>query len=237
MLHHSLPLDKHHNALITKFKIENMGETFLVSDFLEDYDEVNSHFFKHKSSSSKLISNNIFVPGIYDVFIKQKKYDNSGVRIKEVLLFNSEYDYEYNLSFSHSNKWDQIFDLDINNGSCLFLSDRVLENKLELDIFLEKWMSYQYNGNILDLTIDNQILAFSISSGFGDGVYKFYGYYDHSKLIGLKVEFITDEEEAEFEANQEFESVSDSSNSDEESSYSSNATFNSLDDDESSDED
>jgi hypothetical protein len=215
-----------HNFIIKKFQIENLGEAFLVSDLLEDYDDVHNNFFKGKSQGSQKISNNVFVKGLYDVFIKQKKYGNSGVRAKEVIMFNSEYDYEYNLSFTNSNKWEQIFDLEINNSTCLFLSDRVLENKLELDIFLEKWMSYQYSGNISDLTIDGYLIGFGVSSGFGDGVYDFYGYYDDNKLIGLKVEFITDETEAEFEDDQIFESVSNSSD---DSSDSSNATFNSLD--------
>ncbi len=193
MSHHSLPLDnQHHNALITKMHLENFGENLLISDFLENYDEVNNAFYSNNKINSKSLSNSIILPGFYNSYIKQKKYEKSGLRVKEVLLCHSDYEV-----LTHSDEWELVFDLDINCGSCLFLTDTVLEHKLDLDIFLEKLMSCQYTGNMLPFIVNGKLLGFGVSSGFGDGRYDFFALYEEDRIIALKVEFISDEEDEE----------------------------------------
>lgn len=193
MSHHSLPLDnQHHNALITKMHLENFGEKLLIADFLENYDEVNNAFYSNNKTNSKSLSNSIILPGFYNSYIKQKKYEKSGLRVKEVLLCHNDYEV-----LTHSDDWELVFDLYINCGSCLFLTDAALEYKLELDIFLEKLMSYQYTGNILPFIVNDKLLGFGVSSGFGDGRYDFFALYEEDRIIALKVEFISDEEDEE----------------------------------------
>ena len=184
--------DKKHVVLTSTFKMHHDGSQMLVSDVMEDYEEVRNYF---EEESQKLFSNHqsILIPsGTYDVFITEAKYNKWGNRVKEVTIFNEIYDYEVNnLGFDN---WVDKYTIGIDAGSCMFFSDDVLNNKLELDIFLEKWMSCQYDGNILKYEQDGKLNAFGVTSGFGDGIYNVNVYYDNDNIIGLYICFINDDE-------------------------------------------
>lgn len=187
--------------LVYKFDFNHTGEKLLITDFIENYDEVLKLFSKQNKSNryalqSSHVLNNL-VNGKYDVFVHEKKYDKWGLRVKKITFFNSFYDYEYNENIDE-NKWEVLFNLTIDAGSCLFLSDSVLEDNNKLNNFLEKWMSFNFKGNILKLDNDNQLVGFGTSSGYGDGLYEFKVYVEDNSLIGLQVEFIDDNEQKEY---------------------------------------
>lgn len=186
--------------LIYKFDFFHLGEKLLVTDFIENYDEVFKLFSKQNKTNkyavqSSFVLNNL-VNGKYDVFVYEQKYDKWGLRVKKITFFNSLYDYEYNKNIDE-NKWEILFNIGIDAGSCLFLSDCVLENCDKLNNFFEQWMGKNYKGNILKLD-NNQTSGFGTSSGYGDGLYEFKVYKDNDNIIGLEVEFINDDLQKEY---------------------------------------
>jgi len=201
--------------LIYKFDFYHLGEKLLISDFIENYDEVLKLFSKQNKANkyavqSSYVLNNL-VTGKYDVFVYEQKYDKWGLRVKKITFFNSLYDFEYNENIDE-NKWEVLFNIGIDAGSCLFLSDSVLENGDKLNNFLERWMSNNYKGNILKLDLDDQVSGFGTSSGYGDGLYEFKVYNDNDNIIGLEVEFIDNDAQKEYYS--EEENCDDSDDSD-----------------------
>ena len=213
--------------VIQKFEFFHNGEKLLITDFVENYDEVLKLFSKtnkqnkYALSSSFVLAN--LINGKYDVFVHEKKYDKWGLRVKKITFFNSLYDFEYNDNIDE-NKWEILFNLSIDAGSCLFFSDTVLENCDKLNNFLEKWMSCNFKGNLLKIDVDNQLVGFGTSSGYGDGLYEFKVYKDSDNVIGLQVDFIDDNQQQEYyddsvdNSDEDNEEESDEDESDEDES-------------------
>ena len=182
------------NELTSTFKLSHSGSKVLLSDLLEDYDETKSFFEKHDKMN--FFPSNVKLDlqeGTYDIFITEKKYDKWGKRVKEVTIFNELYDYEVN-NLGLDN-WFDIYTLGIDGGSFMFVSDDVLSNKVEFDVFLEKWMSGETKGNILKYNNNDKVIAFGTSSGFGDGTYDVSIYKDNDNIVGIYISFINEEGE------------------------------------------
>ncbi len=185
-----MELENSYNSIYNKFKFEHHGGNLLISDTIVDYEEVLTKFIykQQKDIASEHVIKNLPM-GYYDVFINEGDYGQFGKRVKEIVFFNENYNYEYN----NISDWNYLFNLTVDTGSCLFISESILENKLDFDIFLEKWLIGQCDGNILPLTINNSIVSFAVNSGYGDGIYDFFAYYSGNQIVGIKVSFINNE--------------------------------------------
>ncbi len=180
--------NSNNEEIIHKFKFIHNGTSILISDILSDYTEVLDTFMKNSNGyfdTSKIIN---LINGDYDLYISEKQYDKFGLRVKSVTMFNSFYDYDINNNF----EWNIIGDFGIDGGTCMIFTDSVLENKLDLDIFLEKYMSCEYDGNYLKYIINDKLIGIGMSSGYGDGFYNIYACFDNNNIIGIKINFIND---------------------------------------------
>ncbi len=175
---------------ITEFLFHHNGDKILISDVLEDCNDV-EEAFTHPTKEGFLgcsIKTIDLPSGVYRVISIEKNYDNWGNRQKAMMILNTNVDYE--MAILNTRYWHKYFDFMVDGGSCLVFSNSVLKDKLSLDIFLEKWMSCQYDDNILKLENNNKVIAFGTSTGFGDGVYEFSKLCVKNEIVGLRVTFI-----------------------------------------------
>ncbi len=178
---------------IKEFIFHHNGDKILISDVLEDCNDV-EEALTHPTKEGFLgcsIKTIDLPAGTYRIIILEKEFDKWGSRIKAMMILNTLVDYD--IAILNTKNWKSYFDFMVDGGSCLVFSNSVLEDKLELDMFLEKWMSCQCD-NILKLETNNQISAFGICTGFGDGIYEFSKYCENNKIVGLKVTFVNDDE-------------------------------------------
>jgi hypothetical protein len=178
---------------VTTFKVTHNGSKVLLTDMVEDYNEVKT-FFENKKEMSYWPSNVHLdlSEGTYDIFITEKHYNKWGKRVKDITIFNELYDYEVNdLGLDN---WFNVYTLGIDGGTFIFLSDDSLNYKLGLDIFLEKWMAGEFKGNILKYEENKEIIGFATPTGFGDGIYDISIYKDNDNIVGIYISFINDED-------------------------------------------
>jgi len=179
---------------ITSFKLNHNGSKVLLTDIMDNYDDILNSFESNRVISywpSNLQLN--LSEGIYDIFVTEKYYGKWGKRVKDITIFNEIYDYEVN-NLGLDN-WFNIYTLGIDGGTFMLLSDDVLNYKLNLDIFLEKWMAGQYKDNIFKYEENNKTIGFATPTGFGDGTYDISIYKDNDNIVGIYISFINDEDE------------------------------------------
>jgi hypothetical protein len=178
---------------VTTFKFAHNGSKVLLTDIVEDYEEIKSAFQSKKEISYWPSNVQLDLSeGTYDIFVTEKYYNKWGKRVKDVTIFNEIYDYEIN-NLGLDN-WFNVYTLGIDGGTFMLLSDDVLNHKLNLDIFLEKWMAGQYDDNILKYVQDKKTIGFATPTGFGDGTYDVSIYKDNDNIVGIYISFINDED-------------------------------------------
>jgi hypothetical protein len=176
---------------ITEFLFHHNGDKILISDVLEDCKEVEESFdYPTTDGMLGCSAKSIDMPsGVYRVISIEKDYDNWGNRQKAMMILHTSIDYE--MAILNTRYWHKYFDFMVDGGSCLVFSNSVLEDKINLNIFLDKWMSCSYDDNILKLENNNdKVIAFGTSTGFGDGFYEFSKLCVNNEIVGLRVTFI-----------------------------------------------
>lgn len=184
--------------IIHKFGFYHPGGDILISDVVSEYEEVKEKF-KEKVKSKYVTNHHILKdldPGHYDTYLIETDMGKWGKRVTGLYFLNSNYDPK-DIMTENNDNWRELFDFGVDGGTCMFLSESVLNHRVELDVFLEKWMSCQYPGNYLKLELNHKTLGFGTQTGFGDGMYYFFGYYQMDKLIGVKVFFVDDDSDSE----------------------------------------
>ena len=186
------------HQLIHKFDFYHNGEDILITDVLSDHHEVEEKF--KEKSKSKYITDYFLLKnleaGNYHVYIIETNMGKWGKRVSGLYFLNSKYNPNEIIN-ENTDNWKELFDFGVDGGTCMFMSKSVLNHKIELDVFLEKWMSGQYSGNYLKMDINNKTIAFGTNTGFGDGMYYFYGNYLNNMLIGIKIFFTDTESDSE----------------------------------------
>jgi len=185
------------NQTIQQFHFNHDGGNILITDVLSNHQEVIEKFNSHKISkfdhSSFVLKN--MEPGKYETYLIETDMGKWGNRLSGIYFINSNYD--QNKIIQDGENWKDLYDFGVDGGTCMFLSESALKHTVDLDVYLEKWMSCEYKGNFLKFVLDHKTIGFGTSTGFGDGVYYFFGYYDKHKLIGIKVFFVDDDSDSE----------------------------------------
>ena len=184
--------------LIHKFDFYHHGEDILITNVISDHHEVEEKFseeVKSKYTTNHFLLKNLEA-GNYNTYVIETDMGKWGKRVSGLYFLGSKYNPNEIIN-ENTDNWKELCDFGVDGGTCMFLSKSVLNHKIELDVFLEKWMSGQYSGNYLKMDINNKTIGFTSITGFGDSMYYFYGNYLNNKLIGVKIFFTEDNSDSE----------------------------------------
>lgn len=134
--------------------------------------------------------------GIYNAYIQIEDCEEWGVRVKNLVIINKKYD--LNILENNNEEFNGFACVDSGTMSIFDLREyrKYHSNNPENTELNDEW----YNLNVISwcgdtnhyLSKDNGVIC---SSGYGDGSYPVYSYYNNeNNLIGIRVCFIEDEE-------------------------------------------
>lgn len=141
-----------------------------------------------------LVKSETIKKGVYSAFVVEKDYGDWGLRIKELIIANSEYLNIHDLenSVKDLDFCVELKEVGVDAGLCGFFVNKPSYNREEWYKICDFLYPEKHCINYILATKDNPFMCNGVcsSSGFGDGSYRVLSCVKNGLFIGFKIIFV-----------------------------------------------